>query len=86
VITSGSGGIDALICQPGLNHNIYEVSARKIVSATYKSAFSKISTFYKNNPTAQGSDLLISIYANQAALAVPDSATAFAYRDTVAYK
>ncbi|RYP18019.1 hypothetical protein DL767_009911 [Monosporascus sp. MG133] len=85
VITSVAGGADAGLCLDGGTHNIYTLNARNLSAPTYEATFEKYSLFYKEYPEARGSSLQIAIFPNQAALSVPDSETAYAWRDTLAH-
>ena len=60
--------------------NIYSLGIRETDVATWESHFNDLAGFYVRYPEYQGR-LLVQRYSNQAALAVPDDRTAYAYRD-----
>jgi hypothetical protein len=84
VIETVAGGADAFICRDGAFHSVYNVNARNISAPTYQTVFRKISRFFEQYPDGQESVVEIVVFPNQAAFAIPDSATAYPWRDTKA--
>ncbi|KAH9985836.1 FAD-binding domain-containing protein [Xylariaceae sp. FL0662B] len=85
VIKSVAGGADAHLCLGGAIHDIYTINARNLSSMAYKTVFEEVSAFFIRHPTSQASTIQIAIHPNNAALATPDDATAYPWRDTIAY-
>ncbi|KAI1873002.1 uncharacterized protein JN550_003876 [Neoarthrinium moseri] len=85
VIQSVSGGSDAQRCIDGAINSIYTIDAKNFSAATYETAYAELGAFYEAHPEARGSTIQISIFPNQAALAVPDDRTAYPWRETKAY-
>ncbi|EAU36707.1 predicted protein [Aspergillus terreus NIH2624] len=77
-------GMDNGACTPNQHINIYTVALRQIHAPTFQSFYSKLVDFWNANPTYQGR-LLIQRYSNEGPMAVPDDATAYAYRDVKTY-
>ncbi|KAI1465641.1 FAD-binding domain-containing protein [Daldinia caldariorum] len=84
VIQSVSGGSDYYQCQRGSVQDIYTINARNLSTSTYKDSFERLSNFYEETPAGRECLLQMSMYPNQAALAVPDDETAYPWRDTIA--
>lgn len=83
--TATSFGADAVGCVPGRNWNVYSANLRIFRASVGQTAFSKMDAFYKENPEARVSTILLEAFPNQAARAVPSSATAFPWRDTATF-
>ncbi|KAJ8132697.1 hypothetical protein O1611_g930 [Lasiodiplodia mahajangana] len=78
-------GSDASVCLPEKLLDIYTTNVRKFDAPTYTSVFQKFADFYQKYPDARGSSFLVEAFPNQATTAVPDSATAYPWRDSVTY-
>ncbi|KAG9826263.1 hypothetical protein KCU98_g648, partial [Aureobasidium melanogenum] len=83
--TSGWGEFDAEVCQKNVSRNLYSTVIRNISASTYKTAFTKMETFFNTNPNARYSSVEFEIFPNQAMLAVPDGQTAYPWRDALGY-
>lgn len=77
-------GTDPQSCPGGRSENIYGVNMRAMSAPTYKAAFEKMAQFYADHADGRQAMLSLEMFPNQAALAVPDDATAYPWRDTVA--
>ena len=62
------------------NVNIYSLALKRTDSATWESHFADLAAFYKQYPEYQGR-FLAERYPTQAVLAVPDTDTAYPYRE-----
>ncbi|KAL2825437.1 FAD-binding domain-containing protein [Aspergillus cavernicola] len=78
-------GSDTETCIRGSIHDIYGVTLRKRTAETWISVFGMLSKFYESNPDARGSVVLFEVWANHAAVAVPDDETAYPWRDAEVY-
>ncbi|KAI1334906.1 hypothetical protein F5Y15DRAFT_399674 [Xylariaceae sp. FL0016] len=85
VIQSVAGGADAFICLDGAIHDVYTVNARNLSAPTYIKVFDEVSNFFEEYPTFRTSTIQIAVFPNDAAVAVSDDATAYPWRDTLAY-
>lgn len=63
---------------------MFSLGIKNIDVATQASVFAKMVQFYDEFPAARGSTLEIEFFPTQAVLAVPDSATAYPWRDAQA--
>ncbi|KAF9878632.1 putative fad binding domain protein [Colletotrichum karsti] len=79
--SQGFGMLDAAFCQTAADRSVYGVNVRQLHAATYQSVFEKMRTFFREYPEARGSAIALETWPNQAALAVPDEATAYPWRD-----
>ncbi|CAI7678275.1 unnamed protein product [Penicillium pancosmium] len=77
-------GMDNGACTPNQHINIYTVALRQFHAPTFQFFYSKLVDFWTANPSYQGR-LLIQRYSNEGPMAVPDNATAYAYRDVKTY-
>ncbi|KAI0533242.1 hypothetical protein GGR58DRAFT_517086 [Xylaria digitata] len=79
-------GMDGANCAPGLVRNIYTASLRKITASTWQYSFGKMARFFEGNPNARTlTSFAHETYPNQATVAVPDSETAYPWRDARGY-
>ncbi|KAF6813128.1 FAD binding domain-containing protein [Colletotrichum musicola] len=78
-------GADAIGCVPGRNWNVYSANLRTFRASLGQTAFSRMDAFYRENPEARVSTILLEAFPNQAARAIPNSATAFPWRDTATF-
>ncbi|KAI1810883.1 FAD-binding domain-containing protein [Poronia punctata] len=60
---------------------IHTVNVRKFDADTYVSVFDKFDAFLKKYPDSRASAIILETFSNDAALAVPDDATAYPWRD-----
>lgn len=58
---------------------------RTLSAPTYQTAFEKMAQFYSDHEDGRGAMLSLELFPNEAARAVPDDATAYPWRDTVAH-
>ncbi|KAI1817111.1 hypothetical protein GGS20DRAFT_99458 [Poronia punctata] len=77
-------GTDSATCMEGRSASIYGVNMRAMSPSTYQTAVEKMTRFYSDNPGGRQSILTLEMFPNAAARAVPDSATAYPWRDTIA--
>lgn len=84
VLTTAGFGLNAGFCIKGNIHSMFSLGIKNIDVATHTSVFEKMVQFYDDFPAARGSTLEIEFFPNQAVVAVPDSATAFPWRDVQA--
>lgn len=75
-----SFGQDNGACTPNQHINIYTMALKEIHTPTFEDFFLKLVDFWKANPGFQGR-FLMQRYASDGPRAVPDSETAFGYRD-----
>ncbi|KAK7707677.1 hypothetical protein SLS63_013705 [Diaporthe eres] len=78
-------GTDPQSCPGNRSENIYGINMRAMSASTYKAAVEKMSQFYVDHADGRQAMLSLEMFPNQAALAVPDDATAYPWRDTVAH-
>ncbi|KAI1459593.1 FAD-binding domain-containing protein [Annulohypoxylon moriforme] len=76
---SFGAGVSAF--SPGRIYDISSVNIRRFAVETWKSTFDKFDAFFKANPDARSSGAIFQTYSNKAVLAVPDSNTAYPWRD-----
>ena len=84
VVTTAGFGLNSAFCVKGNIHSMFSLAIKNIDVATQASVFAKMVQFYDEFPAARGSTLGIEFFPNQAVLAVPDSATAYPWRDAQA--
>src|SRR5690349_17319467 len=75
-----SFGQDNGACTPNQHINIYTMALKEIHTPTFESFFLKLVDFWKAHPDFQGR-FLMQRYSSDGPRAVPDSATAYGYRD-----
>jgi hypothetical protein len=75
-----SFGQDNGACTPNQHINIYTMALKQIHIPTFESFFLELVDFWKKYPDFQGR-FLLQRYANNGPRAVPDTATAYGYRD-----
>lgn len=85
LVTTAGFGLNAETCIPGVVRSGYGANAKQLSAPTYTELFSKMDAFYQEYPAAQGSTVEIELFATQAMTAVPDNATAYPWRDALAY-
>ncbi|TVY83918.1 FAD-linked oxidoreductase azaL [Lachnellula suecica] len=85
IVENVAGGANTYECLDGAFHSVYNANARNISASTYETVFKKFSGFCEQYPDGRGSVVEIVFFPNQAVLAVPDSATAYPWRDSKAY-
>lgn len=62
-------------------HSIHTVNVRQFAAKTYVAVFDKFDAFLKKYPDARTSAIILETFSNKAPLSVPDSSTAFPWRD-----
>ncbi|KAI5867521.1 hypothetical protein GGS23DRAFT_612659 [Durotheca rogersii] len=85
VTTEAGFGGDAETCIPDRVVSIYSANLRRFSASAAIQAFGKMGSFYAQYPDARGSSVLLESFPNEAAVAVPDDATAYPWRDTATY-
>ncbi|KAI1087260.1 hypothetical protein F5B19DRAFT_476179 [Rostrohypoxylon terebratum] len=78
-------GVDASTCSGNRSVDMYGVTMRAISAPTYQAAVEKMTKLYAENAEARESMLTFEFLPNEAALSVPDDATAYPWRDAIAY-
>ncbi len=72
-------------CIRGTPYSVYGVNLYEMNPSTLITVFNDFDNFYNNYPQYQASILVISQFPSAVASSVPDSATAFPYRDATAF-
>ncbi|KAL9626522.1 MAG: hypothetical protein Q9164_007861, partial [Protoblastenia rupestris] len=85
LVTKSGFGIDALLATKGQPHSIFSSNLKNVDSLTWVEIFNKMNDFYASTPAARTSVISLEVYSNEAVAAVPDSATAYPWRDAQAY-
>ncbi|KAI1448849.1 hypothetical protein F5Y02DRAFT_414852 [Annulohypoxylon stygium] len=78
-------GVDSSTCSKNRSVDMYGVTMRAMSAPTYQAAVEKMTKLYADNAEARGSMLTFEFLPNEAALSVPDDATAYPWRDAIAY-
>ena len=76
---------DKMNCQTGTNYSIYGVNLYSIEVPTMISVFNDFANFFIDYPAFQSSIWVISQFPSAVAKSIPDSSTAYPYRDVTAY-
>lgn len=77
--------LDGLICEDQEIWDIYAVNLRDFSVPTMISSFEKMSSFWAENPDGRDSVIVIETWPVQATTAIPDSTTAYPWRDATTY-
>ncbi|KEY66080.1 hypothetical protein S7711_08897 [Stachybotrys chartarum IBT 7711] len=77
--------MDEANCVPGLIHAPYGVLTKTVDIPTLMRAFHRMDNLFHEHPGARSSAVVFHSYRPDAALAVPDDSTAFAWRDALNY-
>ncbi|KAI9146991.1 Highly reducing polyketide synthase virA [Paramyrothecium foliicola] len=77
-------GSDAGSCQKGTPRAIYSLNIRQLDIASHLRMVDKMVNFFNTTPAGRGSVFISEQFPNQATLAVPDSKTAYPWRDAKA--
>ncbi|KAI0116553.1 hypothetical protein GGR51DRAFT_546059 [Nemania sp. FL0031] len=77
-------GSDQSNCVKNRSASLFGVNMRSMSAPTYQNAVGKMAQFYADDPNGRGSILTLEMFPNQAAIAIPDSATAYPWRETIA--
>jgi hypothetical protein len=77
--------LDGPVCINSQIYDIYPVNWRTFDAATMTASFGKLAQFWEENPSGQNSVITLETWPIQATVAVPDDATAYAWRDTTTY-
>jgi hypothetical protein len=85
LVTKSGFRIDALLAVKGQPHSIFASNLKTIDSSTWVDIFNKMNYFYASTPAARTSAISLEVYSNVAVAAVPDSTTAYPWRDAQAY-
>lgn len=78
-------GTDPQNCPGNRTQSIYGVNMRVMSASTYQAAFEKLAKLYQDHPESRQAMLSLEMFPNQAAQLVPNDATAYPWRDTVAH-
>ncbi|KAI0849726.1 hypothetical protein F5Y00DRAFT_268817 [Daldinia vernicosa] len=78
-------GTDPSNCAGGRSENVYGVNMKNMSPSTYQAAFEKMGQFYADHTDGRQALLSLEMFPNEAARAIPDAATAYPWRDTVAH-
>lgn len=78
-------GTDPANCPGNRTQSIYGVNMRAMSASTYQAAVEKLVQLYRDHPESRQAMLSLEMFPNQAARLVPDEATAYPWRDTVAH-
>lgn len=81
----GSFGLDARICTPGGQHELFAANLRHRNASAWVSMFNAMDELYASTPGARQGTVLFEAWSNQAMMAVPDEETAYPWRDTQVY-
>lgn len=81
----GSFGLDAKICTPGGQHELFAANLRYRNATAWVSMFNAMSDLFASTPGARQGTVLFEAWSNQAMKAVPDEETAYPWRDTQVY-
>ncbi|KAJ2980602.1 hypothetical protein NUW58_g6900 [Xylaria curta] len=77
-------GSDLSNCVGNRTASLYGVGMRTMAASTYQSAVEKMAQFYANDASGRGSILTLEMFPNEATIAIPDSSTAYPWREVVA--
>ncbi|KAG8164265.1 hypothetical protein KVR01_006183 [Diaporthe batatas] len=79
--SQGFGQFDAALCQAGQSIDYYGVTFRNLSAPTFQTVFDNLTEIYNTFPDTRGSTIQIETFSNKAQMAIPDSSTAYPYRD-----
>ena len=82
--TSSKFGIDTFACIKGNFHSVWGLNLYHIDVPTLIDAVNYMDTMYAQNPGFHQTFLAIDMYASRVIESVPDSATAYPYRNATA--
>lgn len=85
IVTTAGFRFDSGVCIKGGIHSMFSLGLKNIDVATHLSVFDKMVQFYEDVPAARASALTVEFLPIQAVVAVPDSATAYPWRDLQAH-
>lgn len=85
LIATAGGGFDNGLCLKNLSRNFYSVNLRNLSAPTYQTTFEKMAKYFDEYPDSRSTAIDLETFPNQAMVAVPDDATAYPYRDSIAY-
>ncbi|KAI0003936.1 hypothetical protein F4779DRAFT_634315 [Xylariaceae sp. FL0662B] len=77
--------LDAPVCEDEQIWDIWAVNLRNISAPSLVSSFEKIASFLEKNPSARSSGIVLESWPIEATVAIPDSATAYPWRDASTY-
>jgi hypothetical protein len=83
--TAGGAGFNDALCQKGPYRSFYTVNMRKLSASTFQATFDTMTKYYQAHPDALSSYINIETFPNQATAAVPNSATAYPWRDAIGF-
>ena len=83
--TQSRYGVDASSCVKGRLHNVYGLNLYQIDVPSLIEVSNYVTGVYAEYPALQFALLAIVKYASRVIESVPDSATAYPYRNTMAY-
>ncbi|KAK1778306.1 hypothetical protein QBC45DRAFT_328750 [Copromyces sp. CBS 386.78] len=78
-------GLDKEVCANSQIYDVYGVNLRRHDANTWVKTFNKLAKFWNEQPAAQSSVIVLETWPNQAVVAVPDSQTAYPWRDATTY-
>lgn len=81
----GFGQINAALCQSNQTIDYYGVTFRNVSASSYQTVFEKLTALYNTIPDTRGSTIQIETFSNIAQAAVPDSSTAYPWRDALGH-
>ena len=77
--------LDGPVCVDSQIYDIYAVNLRNFSAPTMAESFQKMAEFWEEHPAGRNSVIVLETWPIQAALAVPDDATAYPWRDATTY-
>lgn len=76
-------GMDYSNCVDNVVRDIYSANVRTLSAIAFGKAFNRMATFYEEQPGGRGSVLELETFPNQAAISIPESATAYPWRSAI---
>ncbi|KAI1433773.1 hypothetical protein GGR50DRAFT_695729 [Xylaria sp. CBS 124048] len=83
--TEATFGLDAEVCVDQTVWDIRGISLRQFSAETMATVFSDLRSFWAENPHGLNTQVVLESWPIEAAVAVPDDATAYPWRDTSTY-
>lgn len=77
--------LDGPVCEDGQIYDIYPVNWRTFNATSMTESFAKLAQFWDENESGKTAVITVETWPVQATMAVPDDATAYAWRDTTTY-
>lgn len=77
--------LDGPVCEDQQIYDIYAVNLRNFSTSTMVSSYEKMAAFWEEQPNARNSVIVLETWPTDAATAVPDSSTAYPWRDATTY-